>query len=88
MVAVFTHSSRGEQIVREGEVGDWMFIVIEGSVQTVDRFGNQAAGNGPNTVLGVRFSDLVVAFVMNLVMLGCTPLRTVLLGPYSVCGPV
>mmetsp|Transcript_4720 Transcript_4720/g.17838 ORF Transcript_4720/g.17838 Transcript_4720/m.17838 type:complete len:962 (+) Transcript_4720:82-2967(+) len=42
---------RGEQILREGEVGDWMFIVIEGTVQTVDRFGNQAVKK-PGTLLG------------------------------------
>eukprot|EP00421_Protoceratium_reticulatum_P018552 CAMPEP_0168393496 /NCGR_PEP_ID=MMETSP0228-20121227/19048_1 /TAXON_ID=133427 /ORGANISM="Protoceratium reticulatum, Strain CCCM 535 (=CCMP 1889)" /LENGTH=932 /DNA_ID=CAMNT_0008406879 /DNA_START=71 /DNA_END=2869 /DNA_ORIENTATION=- len=42
---------RGEQILREGEVGDWMFIVIEGTVQTVDRYGNSAV-KSPGTVLG------------------------------------
>lgn len=41
----------GVQILREGEVGDWMFIVIEGTVQTVDRFGNQAVKK-PGTILG------------------------------------
>eukprot|EP00929_Paragymnodinium_shiwhaense_P047486 TRINITY_DN24087_c0_g1_i1.p1 TRINITY_DN24087_c0_g1~~TRINITY_DN24087_c0_g1_i1.p1 ORF type:complete len:983 (+),score=300.11 TRINITY_DN24087_c0_g1_i1:102-3050(+) len=42
---------RGEQIMREGEVGDWMFIVIDGNVQTVDRFGNSAMKQ-QGTVLG------------------------------------
>merc|ERR1719409_2228627 len=42
---------KGETIMREGEVGDWMFIVIEGSVQTVDRFGNSAQKK-VGTVLG------------------------------------
>jgi len=43
--------ARGEQILREGEVGDWMFIVMEGTVQTVDRCGNSFTKN-PGTVLG------------------------------------
>lgn len=43
--------ARGEQILREGEVGDWMFIVIDGNVQTVDRFGNSAQKK-PGTILG------------------------------------
>lgn len=43
--------SRGEQILREGEVGDWMFIVIEGTVQTVDGDGNSTV-KSPGTVLG------------------------------------
>merc|ERR1719330_1913675 len=47
-VQVFT---RGQEILREGEVGDWMFIVIEGTVQTVDRFGNQTIKK-PGTILG------------------------------------
>jgi len=42
---------RSEQILREGEVGDWMFIVIEGTVETVDRFGNQAVKKA-GTLLG------------------------------------
>jgi cGMP-dependent protein kinase len=42
---------RNEQILREGEVGDWMFIVIEGNVQTVDRHGN-AVVKKPGTILG------------------------------------
>lgn len=42
---------RGEQIIREGEVGKWMFIVIEGNVQTVDRFGNSAQRKS-GTILG------------------------------------
>merc|ERR1719204_134157 len=42
---------RGEQILREGEVGDWMFIIIEGSVQTVDKFGTTAVQK-PGTLLG------------------------------------
>jgi len=42
---------RNEQILREGEVGDWMFIVIEGNVQTVDRHGN-AVIKKPGTILG------------------------------------
>mmetsp|Transcript_49647 Transcript_49647/g.118207 ORF Transcript_49647/g.118207 Transcript_49647/m.118207 type:complete len:963 (-) Transcript_49647:64-2952(-) len=31
--------AKDEQILREGEVGDWMFIVVEGKVQTVDPYG-------------------------------------------------
>eukprot|EP00406_Dinophysis_acuminata_P053293 CAMPEP_0179302270 /NCGR_PEP_ID=MMETSP0797-20121207/47977_1 /TAXON_ID=47934 /ORGANISM="Dinophysis acuminata, Strain DAEP01" /LENGTH=920 /DNA_ID=CAMNT_0021011793 /DNA_START=79 /DNA_END=2841 /DNA_ORIENTATION=+ len=42
---------RGEQILREGEVGDWMFIVIKGSVQTVDQHGNSAVKR-TGTILG------------------------------------
>jgi signal-transduction protein with cAMP-binding, CBS, and nucleotidyltransferase domain len=42
---------KNEQILREGEVGDWMFIVIEGSVQTVDRHGN-AVIKKVGTILG------------------------------------
>lgn len=42
---------RNEQILREGEVGDWMFIVIEGNVQTVDRHGN-AVAKKPGTIIG------------------------------------
>lgn len=30
----------GEVILREGEVGEWMFIVTEGTVKIVDQFGN------------------------------------------------
>ncbi|CAJ1362555.1 unnamed protein product [Effrenium voratum] len=30
----------GETILREGEVGEWMFIVIDGTVKIVDQFGN------------------------------------------------
>mmetsp|Transcript_16481 Transcript_16481/g.38628 ORF Transcript_16481/g.38628 Transcript_16481/m.38628 type:complete len:911 (-) Transcript_16481:136-2868(-) len=43
--------NRGEQILREGEVGDWMFVVIHGTVQTADRLGNLAVKQ-PGTVLG------------------------------------
>lgn len=31
----------GDQILREGEVGDWMFIVMVGKVVTTDQFGNK-----------------------------------------------
>merc|ERR1719473_1330683 len=31
----------GEQILREGEVSDWMFIVINGKVAATDQFGNR-----------------------------------------------
>jgi len=47
-VQLFT---RGEIILREGEKGDWMLIVIEGTARTVDRFGNTAV-KGPGTMLG------------------------------------
>merc|ERR550532_2268366 len=43
--------NRGEQILREGEVGDWMFIVLEGNVLTVDQHGNSLV-KSPGTVLG------------------------------------
>lgn len=33
----------GDQILREGEVGDWMFIVISGKVTTTDQFGNKTS---------------------------------------------
>lgn len=42
---------RGEQILREGEVGDWMFIVAEGNVATVDQYGNMVVKH-PGTILG------------------------------------
>jgi len=42
---------RNEQILREGEVGDWMFIIIEGNVQTVDHDGNSTV-KSPGTILG------------------------------------
>jgi len=42
---------KDSQILREGEVGDWMFIVIEGNVQTVDRHGNLVVKK-PGTILG------------------------------------
>jgi len=42
---------RNEQILREGEVGDWMFIVIEGNVQTTDQHGNTVVKK-PGTILG------------------------------------
>mmetsp|Transcript_16005 Transcript_16005/g.35080 ORF Transcript_16005/g.35080 Transcript_16005/m.35080 type:complete len:916 (+) Transcript_16005:65-2812(+) len=42
---------RGEQILREGEIGDWMFIVIEGNVQTADRWGNTVVKHA-GTILG------------------------------------
>jgi len=42
---------KGEQILREGEVGDWMFIIIDGIVSTVDQFGN-AAMKQPGFILG------------------------------------
>lgn len=32
----------GEVILREGEVGEWMFIVIEGTVKIVDQFLGEA----------------------------------------------
>jgi len=43
--------ARGEVILREGEKGDWMFVVMEGNVETVDRFGNSSI-KGPGTMLG------------------------------------
>merc|ERR550514_2212062 len=33
--------NNGEQILREGEVGDWMFIVLGGKVTATDHFGNK-----------------------------------------------
>lgn len=47
-VQVFT---KGEQILRDGEVGDWVFIVIEGTVQTNDRYGNLTKKKA-GTILG------------------------------------
>lgn len=41
----------GETILREGEVGEWMFIVMTGSVTTVDRHGNSAVKKA-GTILG------------------------------------
>ncbi|CAK0910695.1 unnamed protein product, partial [Prorocentrum cordatum] len=40
-----------ETILREGEVGDWMFIVMKGSVTTVDRHGNSALKKA-GTIIG------------------------------------
>lgn len=48
--SVQTFSSH-EVILREGEVGDWMFIVMEGVVQTTDRYGNSSVKK-PGTLLG------------------------------------
>lgn len=42
---------KGEQILREGEVGDWMFIIIEGNVQSVDQHGHTALKQ-PGSMLG------------------------------------
>lgn len=50
----------GDVILREGEVGEWMFIVIEGTVKTVDPFGNSEIRK-PGTLLGssgVMYSSL------------------------------
>jgi CRP-like cAMP-binding protein len=33
---------KNEVILREGEVGDWMFIIMDGTVQVVDQQGNVA----------------------------------------------
>eukprot|EP00442_Polarella_glacialis_P001320 CAMPEP_0115136026 /NCGR_PEP_ID=MMETSP0227-20121206/56115_1 /TAXON_ID=89957 /ORGANISM="Polarella glacialis, Strain CCMP 1383" /LENGTH=920 /DNA_ID=CAMNT_0002542955 /DNA_START=58 /DNA_END=2821 /DNA_ORIENTATION=+ len=43
--------SAADEIMREGEVGNWMFIVVEGTVQTVDQFGNSAKATA-GTLLG------------------------------------
>lgn len=43
---------RGETILREGEVGDWMFIIMQGSVSTVDQYGNVVV-KMPGTILGI-----------------------------------
>mmetsp|Transcript_19339 Transcript_19339/g.60805 ORF Transcript_19339/g.60805 Transcript_19339/m.60805 type:complete len:937 (-) Transcript_19339:160-2970(-) len=42
---------RGEQILRAGEVSPCMFILIEGSVQIVDEYGNSDMKK-PGTILG------------------------------------
>ena len=34
----------GDVILREGEVGEWMFIVIEGTVKTVDQLLGSTKG--------------------------------------------
>jgi len=50
----------GEVILREGEVGEWMFIVIEGTVKIVDQFGNSEIKK-PGALLGssgVMYSSL------------------------------
>lgn len=43
--------TKNEVILREGQHGDWMFIVMEGSVQTTDRYGNSSVKK-PGTLLG------------------------------------
>lgn len=43
--------AKNEVILRDGEVGDWMFIVMEGLVQTTDRYGNSSVKK-PGTLLG------------------------------------
>lgn len=50
----------GEVILREGEVGEWMFIVTEGTVKIVDQFGNSEIKK-PGALLGssgVMYSSL------------------------------
>jgi len=42
---------KGDQILREGDVGDWMFIVMEGTVATIDQFGYTAVKR-MGTILG------------------------------------
>jgi len=42
---------RGAEILRAGEVSPCMFIIIEGSVQVVDRYGNSEVKK-PGTILG------------------------------------
>lgn len=41
----------GQEILREGEVGDWMFIVTSGTIHTTDKHGNSAIKKA-GTLLG------------------------------------
>lgn len=41
----------GDQILREGEVGDWMFVIMEGNVQIAD-LQSSAMCRQPGTVIG------------------------------------
>ncbi|CAE8630771.1 unnamed protein product, partial [Polarella glacialis] len=66
----------GDEILREGDVGNWMFIIVEGVVQTVDQFGNTARATAGSLlgsaavmytnqqVLGATAMDNVTCFAM------------------------
>ncbi|CAE8607994.1 unnamed protein product, partial [Polarella glacialis] len=45
---VFT---QGQEVIREGEVGQWMFIVVEGFLQTLEGSGKSGRAS-PGTILG------------------------------------
>mmetsp|Transcript_40373 Transcript_40373/g.72498 ORF Transcript_40373/g.72498 Transcript_40373/m.72498 type:complete len:947 (-) Transcript_40373:74-2914(-) len=77
---------QGEQILREGEVGEWMFIVLDGTVQIVDPYGNTFAKRTGSIIGGLglissqQFASAVAVDKVTCVALGTKSLER-LLGP-------